>query len=163
MLLTHRTTSCRPRCLEPPPADINMHFPSAPPLCCIYLQAVPCDPAGADFNFAALSFNSKFLHQIHLIPLHPHSLSERQRTFNGFRRGKNVARGLKEKKLGGGKRERSLSQLSLSSARRCAVIYDTLSLSLSLARPTLPPSIHPPHLSLSLSCKLSLRHWCVLI
>lgn len=71
-------------------------------------------------------------------------------------------------KLGRGTQERSLSQLSLSSARWCALIYDTLSLnlslslSISLARPTLPPSLHPtlPSLSLSLLYKLSLALVC---
>lgn len=55
-------------------------------LCCIYLQAVPCDPAGADFNFAALSFNCKLLHQIHLVPLHDRSLAEIRRTFTSSER-----------------------------------------------------------------------------
>lgn len=55
--------------------------PAAHQTCCIYLQAVPCDPAGAHFNFAALSFNSKLLHQIHLVPLHDRSLAEIRRTF----------------------------------------------------------------------------------
>lgn len=60
-------------------ANVFMQFLLAPPPCCIYLQAVPCDPARAHFNFAALSFNSKFLHQIYLIPLHPHSFIQKQR------------------------------------------------------------------------------------
>lgn len=57
-------------------ADVNMHPWSA--TCHNYLQAIPCDPAGAHFNFAALSFNSEFLHQIHLIPLHGYSPAENQ-------------------------------------------------------------------------------------
>lgn len=55
---------------------MNMHPWSA--ACRNYLQAIPCDPAGAHFNFAALSFNSEFLHQIHLIPLHGYSPAEKQ-------------------------------------------------------------------------------------
>ena len=68
-------------------------------------------------------------------------------------------------KLGRGTQERSLSQLSLSSARWCALIYDTLSLNLSLspslspslARPTLPPSLHPT-LTPSLAPSLALSY-----
>lgn len=63
-----------------------VQFSSAP--CCIYLQAVPCDPAGADFNFAALSFNSELLHQIHLVPLHDGSLAETPQTLAGLRAGR---------------------------------------------------------------------------
>ena len=75
---------------------------SQPLLCCNYLQAVPCDPAGADFNFAALSFNSEFLHQIHLIPLHGCSPAEAQAVFR-LSAAKNVARGLTEKHSAGWK------------------------------------------------------------
>lgn len=66
-------------------------------------------------------------------------------------------------KLGRGTQERSLSQLSLSSARWCALIYDTLSLNLSLSlylscsahAPSLPPPNPPISLALSLIQTLS--------
>ena len=67
----------------------HYHAPSISlPLCCVYLQAVPCDPAGTDFNFAALSFNSEFLHQIHLVQLHPCRPLEKPRAFMVSARGK---------------------------------------------------------------------------
>lgn len=97
------TTSCGLRCCETP-ADMNIYHSISLPLCCIYLQTVPCDPAGADFNFAALSFNCEFLHQIHLIPLHPRSPAKKQWTFMVSAR-KNVARGLKEKSSEGRRNE----------------------------------------------------------
>lgn len=65
-----------------------------------YLQAVPCDPAGADFNFAALSFNSEFLHQIQLIPLHGCSRAQTQAIF-ALSAAENVAGGLRGKRLAG--------------------------------------------------------------
>lgn len=71
-----------------------------PLLCCNYLQAVPCDPAGADFNFAALSFNSEFLHQIHLIPLHGCSPAETQAASLPSA-APNAATGLKERRSAG--------------------------------------------------------------
>lgn len=90
MLLTVRTTTSCP----PPHQPRHEH---APRLRCVYLQAVPCDPAGADFNFAALSFNSEFLHQIHLVPLHPPGVSaDRYRAAVGGMKGVGGGGGLKE-------------------------------------------------------------------
>lgn len=118
--------------------------------CRIYLQAVPCDPAGADFNFAALSFNSKFLHQIHLIPLHPHS--HRHSRPLRFRTERCCPRLEREKLWGGNESDPYHNFLS----GWCAVIYD----SLALSQPMLPP---PFSRSLSVSSRNSLVYWCVLV
>jgi len=119
------------------------------PLSCIYLQAVPCDPAGADFNFAALSFNSKFLHQIHLVPLHPHSVWEAQRTFTGSETDAN--RGLE------GRNQSDPYHNFPSRPPGDVVRLTTVApVSPSPAQPTLPPSLPPSHTK-------SLIYWCALI
>lgn len=126
-----------------------------PLLRCNYLQAVPCDPAGADFNFAALSFNSEFLHQIHLIPLHGCSPAEKQAI---FRLQKMLPETWKrDAEQGGRKLERSLSQLSFSSAWWCAVIYDTRSVDPHWLRAPHPPTSHIKTLSALVSCHVTCR------
>lgn len=112
-----------------------------PLLCCNYLQAVPCDPAGADFNFAALSFNSEFLHQIHLIPLHGCSPAEKQTIFR-LSAAENVARDLKERRLAGWKETGTIlitTFLLVCLVMRCDLRH-------SLGRPTLA-ACPPSHLS----------------
>lgn len=125
-----------------------------PLLCCNYLQAVPCDPAGADFNFAALSFNSEFLHQIHLIPLHGCSPAEKQAIFMLSAAG-SVARDLKERRLAGWKETGTIlitTFLLVCLVMRCDLRH-------SLGRPTLaacpPPTSLVQTLSTLVSCHVT--------
>lgn len=128
-----------------------------PLLCCNYLQAVPCDPAGADFNFAALSFNSEFLHQIQLIPLHGCSPAEKQAIFR-LSAAENVARDLKERRLAGWKETGTIlitTFLLVCLVMRCDLRH-------SLGRPTLaarppPPTSHIKTLSALVSCHVTCR------
>lgn len=141
-LLTLCTTSCGLRCTEPP-ADINMQFLPASRravftcrLSHVILQERTLILLHCPSTVNSCTRSTSF-HSILTAP-------QRNSGAVWFQLEKCCQR-LEREKLGGGKWERSLSQLSLSSAWRCAVIYDTLSL--SLARPTLPPL---PHLFLSL-------------
>lgn len=139
-----------------------MPFSISLPLCRIYLQAVPCDPAGADFNFAALSFNSEFLHQIHLIPLHPHSPSERQRTFM-VSAGKMMLADWKRKAREGDTRAFLITTFPLVRPVMCSDLRHSLPQSISLSlylscsahAPSLPPPNPPISLALSLIQTLS--------
>lgn len=163
------TTPCSLRCLRSaPPADVNMQFSISVPLCCIYLQAVPCDPAGADFNFAALSFNSEFLHQIHLIPLHPHSLSEENPDgpFFGFGWTKCCQRLDREKLRRGGNQSDPYHNFP-SRPPADVLWFTTHTLPHPLSLSLIPRSLYPPPLQLFLSLShtnsLQHQHWCVLV
>ena len=144
-------------------------FWSAPPLCRIYLQAVPCDPAGADFNFAALSFNSKFLHQIHLIPLHAHQPLTDTETWapsQCFQGEKMLAWRRKKQLRAGETRAILITTFPLVHPVMCCDLWHSppsLSLSLTLLSLSLSCSSHTPSLPLflSLSHPLSLSYWCV--